>query len=85
MFDQAEYTANVVNAASECIRRVLERHPINLKRIEAGLIPANTVLFRGAGQKMKAPSFEEMTGLRGCVLAPTKIIAGDLCLCFKET
>lgn len=75
----------MVNAASEGIRSVLENHPINLERIKTGLIPANTVLFRGAGQKMKAPPFEEMTGLKGCVLAPTKIIAGDLCLCFKAS
>ena len=50
---------------------------MNSEKIKAGLIPANTVLFRGAGQKMSALSFLEMAGLKGCVFAPTKIIAGE--------
>lgn len=75
---QAERTARIVNSASKSIRRQLERHPINAERKQNGKIPANVILFRGAGQKMKAPNFESQTGLKGCVLAPTKIIAGKL-------
>ena len=67
----------MVNAVSECIQARLEHHPINEQRSLAGLTPANVVLFRGAGQKMHAPRFEDHTGMKGCVLAPTKIIAGS--------
>ena len=35
------------------------------------------LLLRGCGKKIDAPSFAEMhDGLRGCMIAPTKIIAG---------
>ena len=75
--EQAACTARAVNAFSERIRRQLEKHHMNSERIKASLIPANTVLFRGTGQKMSALSFLEMTGLKVCVLAPTKIFAGE--------
>lgn len=73
---EAQYTAEVINDVSESIRKVLEKHPVNLERVQRGLKPANVVLFRGPGQKLEAPTFEQCTGLKACIVAPTKIIAG---------
>ena len=75
--DDAEETARVIDALSMEIRRRLAEHPLNRERREAGEAPANVLLLRGCGKKVDAPSFAEMhDGLRGCMIAPTKIIAG---------
>lgn len=58
------------------MRRVLDNHPINAARREAGLNPANVVLLRGCGCRIKVAPFSERHGLRACLVAPTKIIAG---------
>eukprot|EP00983_Pelagomonas_calceolata_P038060 1136662-Pelagomonas_calceolata.AAC.2 len=42
-----------------------------------GLNEANVVLLRGCGCRIKVPGFQAMHGLRGVLVAPTKIIAGE--------
>jgi 2,3-bisphosphoglycerate-independent phosphoglycerate mutase len=51
-------------------------HPINAARAAEGLAVANVVLLRGCGSRIRVPSFQEKHGLRPCLVAPTKIIAG---------
>ena len=73
----AEHTARVVDALSAEIRRRLGAHPLNLERRRAGRPPANVVLLRGCGKRLDAPAFADTHGgLRACMIAPTKIIAG---------
>jgi len=43
-------TARLLAAFEDRARQVLARHPVNLRRREQGLSPANTVLSRGAGR-----------------------------------
>jgi 2,3-bisphosphoglycerate-independent phosphoglycerate mutase len=43
------YTASVVNDFLEKVHMILEKHPVNLKRIKKGLLPANYLFIRGAG------------------------------------
>ena len=74
---RAEHTARVVDALSREMRRRLGAHPLNYDRKREGKPPANVVLLRGCGKRLDAPSFAEMhRGLRACMVAPTKIIAG---------
>lgn len=73
---EAAHTAAVVNELSECMRLVLEAHPINAERIGQGKAPANVVLLRGCGCRLALQEFQVRHGLRGCMVAPTKIIAG---------
>jgi hypothetical protein len=73
---EAAHTAAVVNEASDCIRRVLEAHPANAERVAQGKPPANVVLLRGCGCRLALQEFRERHGLRACMVAPTKIIAG---------
>jgi 2,3-bisphosphoglycerate-independent phosphoglycerate mutase len=109
---QAAHTAAVVNELSSEMRRVLADHPINARRAAEGANPANVVLLRGCGCRIKArsragawamgrwasstrpaamdrltphllsyppeqvPTFDELHGMRACLVAPTKIIAG---------
>lgn len=73
---EAVYTANVINALSDWIHQVLSEHPINKERERNGLPPANIVLLRGCGAKLRVPSFYEKHRLRAFFIAPTAIIAG---------
>ncbi|EFJ17030.1 hypothetical protein SELMODRAFT_268500 [Selaginella moellendorffii] len=74
--DEAKHTAAVVNELSLELRRILSDHPLNAKRQSAGKAIANVVLLRGCGIRIQVPSFNEKHGLRSCMVAPTKIIAG---------
>jgi len=47
--ENSQYTANVVNEFLEKAYEILNKHPINQKRREKGLMPANFLLVRGAG------------------------------------
>lgn len=73
---EAIHTAQVVNALSDWIHQVLTQHPINKRREMEGLPPANIVLLRGCGSKLRIPSFQQKHGLRAFFIAPTAIIAG---------
>ncbi|GLI58706.1 hypothetical protein VaNZ11_000457 [Volvox africanus] len=73
---EAKFTCGLVNALSEAFRVVLESHPINQHRAAEGLTVANVVLLRGCGSRIRVPSFQEQHGMRPCLVAPTKIIAG---------
>ncbi len=47
--DSANYTANILNEFMEKAFEVLEYHHVNEKRKKRGLLPANFLLMRGAG------------------------------------
>jgi hypothetical protein len=38
--------------------------------------PANVVLLRGCGVRLKVPSFQEKHGMSACIVAPTKVLGG---------
>lgn len=73
---EAAHTAAVVNAVSRAFHEALAAHPVNARRAAAGLPPANAVLLRGCGCRVALQPFRERHGMRGCMVAPTKIIAG---------
>jgi 2,3-bisphosphoglycerate-independent phosphoglycerate mutase len=63
----------------EIIRRsweLLKDHPINRKRRDAGLKPANSVWPWGQGRAPKLPSFDEKHGLRGGVISAVDLLKG---------
>lgn len=65
---EAAKTAKVLNEFVKRSFEILERHPLNLKRKKAGLLPANIALPRGAGIYEKPPLLKERFGIRaGCV------------------
>jgi 2,3-bisphosphoglycerate-independent phosphoglycerate mutase len=76
MLLQAQHTAAVVNELSNEMRKLLQDHPINQQRRAEGKAPANVVLLRGCGSRISVPSFEQLHGMKACLVAPTKIIAG---------
>ncbi len=43
------YTCNVLNEFFDLVYETLKEHPVNIERKRRGLMPANYMLFRGAG------------------------------------
>lgn len=55
---------------------ILENHPLNIKRKEKGLKPANSAWFWGAGKKPALTSFEERTGRKGVMISAVDLLKG---------
>ena len=55
---------------------ILVNHPINIKRKEMGLNPANSAWFWGAGTKPALQSFYEKTGKRGAMISAVDLLKG---------
>jgi len=74
--ERAKRMAEIVNEFMQQVHEVLENHPLNKERAEKGLLMANALLLRGAGEMPHVPRFEEKTGLKLCVIAATALIKG---------
>ena len=55
---------------------ILVNHPINVARKAAGLNPANSAWFWGAGTRPALASFEEKTGKRGAMISAVDLLKG---------
>ncbi len=55
---------------------ILSRHPINQKRKAAGLHPANSCWFWGAGTRPSLSSFEETYHKRGAMISAVDLLKG---------
>ncbi|MFC1859094.1 cofactor-independent phosphoglycerate mutase [Thermodesulfobacteriota bacterium] len=55
---------------------VLEKHPVNLKRIENGQRPASTIWLWGEGRAPKMETMKEKYNLAGAVISAVDLIKG---------
>ncbi len=55
---------------------ILKDHPINTARKKAGLNPANSIWFWGAGTKPILTSFEEKTGKKAVMISAVDLLKG---------
>ncbi len=55
---------------------ILADHPVNRKRIEKGLNPANSIWIWGAGRKPLIPSYADKYGLEGSVISAVDLVKG---------
>lgn len=55
---------------------VLELHPVNLKRIEEGKNPANSIWVWGQGYAPKFTPFQELYGKTGAVISAVDLLKG---------
>lgn len=55
---------------------ILSQHPLNKKRAEKGLKPANSLWFWGQGKKPAIPSFPERFGIKGSVISAVDLTRG---------
>ncbi|MFO7952603.1 MAG: cofactor-independent phosphoglycerate mutase [Bacillota bacterium] len=56
--------------------RILADHPVNRKRIDKGLNPANSIWIWGNGKKPLLPAFKEKYGLNGSVISAVDLVKG---------
>ncbi len=55
---------------------LLSTHPVNIRRIQNGLSPANCMWLWGEGKKPRLDSFEKKYGVRGSVITAVPLIMG---------
>lgn len=55
---------------------LLEKHPVNLARIEQGLRPATMAWLWGQGTKPTVPTFKDRFGVRGAMITSVDLLAG---------
>lgn len=55
---------------------ILNNHPLNVKRAEAGLNKANSLWFWGAGTRPALSSFEEKTGKKAVMISAVDLLKG---------
>jgi 2,3-bisphosphoglycerate-independent phosphoglycerate mutase len=60
----------------EAARPVLNRHPVNEKRISEGKHPANAIWLWGQGPAPVMPSFAEKYGLKGAMISAVDLLKG---------
>ena len=70
--DGADTLNNIMNHA----QMVLHNHPVNVRRKEEGLLPANSVWLWGHGKTPKIAPFSEKFGLSGAVISAVDLIKG---------
>ncbi len=73
---KAQRTADVVNKFVQIAHEVLQNHPVNQKRREQGLLPANIVLPRGSGEAVHLRPFSELHGLTGAMIVEVDLVRG---------
>ena len=73
---EARFTAQVLNKFLVEACQVLKEHPLNKGRTESGLLPANYLLIRGAGEMKKVPSFKEKYDLKAAYVAGGTLYKG---------
>jgi 2,3-bisphosphoglycerate-independent phosphoglycerate mutase len=56
--------------------KFLKDHPVNIRRKERGLKPANSIWIWGEGKKPRLPNFFEKYGLNGSVISAVDLIKG---------
>lgn len=74
--EENKRTAEILNDFTERSHRVLKDHPVNKKRIEEGLPPANVVLPRGAGAVPHITPIQEKHDLHGAAIAGIPLVRG---------
>jgi 2,3-bisphosphoglycerate-independent phosphoglycerate mutase len=70
--DGADTLNNIMNHA----QMVLHNHPVNTRRIEEGLLPANSVWLWGHGKTPRVVPFLEKFGMSGAVISAVDLIKG---------
>ncbi len=55
---------------------ILKDHPVNLKRKQKGLNPANSIWLWGAGSKPELDDFKKKNGVSGAVISAVDLVKG---------
>lgn len=55
---------------------ILKDHPVNLRRMEQGLAPANSIWIWGQGKKTILPPFQQKYGVKGGAISAVDLVKG---------
>jgi len=69
-------SANIIIKLMEDSRQLLEKHEINLVRVDLKENPANMIWLWGQGRKPAMPTFLEKYGLSGSVISAVDLLKG---------
>ncbi len=73
---EANYTKDIVNKFLNKFHEILKNHPVNIKRQEEKLLPANWILIRGAGYMPNIEKISDRYNIKGQVIASTGTVLG---------
>lgn len=73
---EALKTANNLQEFTVKAYEILKDLPFNKEREAKGLLPANIILTRGAGQKTRMPSLKKLYNLKAACIAGDKTVGG---------
>lgn len=73
---EARETAGLLNGLMLKSKEILERHPVNRKRIEEGKNPGNMIWPWGPGREPRIPPFRDMFGLTGSLISAVDLLKG---------
>lgn len=74
---EAKYTAELVNEFTRKAVEILRKHPVNARREEKGLLPANAIILRDPGSSIpKPPKFYEVYKLKIAAIAEMPVEIG---------
>ncbi len=69
--------SRLLNRLMKESREILRKHPVNLRRIVTGGIPAHQIwLFWGSGRVPQMPSFKQAYGLEGAMTSGVDLLRG---------
>jgi 2,3-bisphosphoglycerate-independent phosphoglycerate mutase len=70
------YKTQILKMLMEKSTEILLSHPVNNKRIERGLNPANSIWLWGHGKKPHIPRFKKLYGLNGALISAVDLVKG---------
>ena len=73
---EAKRTAKITNELLQVLKERLRDCPINQRRVEQGLNPANIILVRGAGAPPRIEPFRKLYGVSGACVAVNAVVRG---------
>ncbi len=73
---EGEATATSLNSLILKSQAILEKHPVNQKRISAGKDPANSVWFWSPGHRPKMKTMQELYNIKGAVISAVDLVKG---------
>jgi 2,3-bisphosphoglycerate-independent phosphoglycerate mutase len=72
----SQKAARVLNAFVRKSYEILNNHPVNVRRREQGLPPANIALARGVGKSPDLPPFNELRGVKSACIVEVGLVKG---------
>jgi 2,3-bisphosphoglycerate-independent phosphoglycerate mutase len=73
---EAKSTATLLSKIILDSKKVLENHPVNIARREAGKKPGNMIWPWGGGRKPHMPTFKEKFGVKAAVISAVDLVKG---------